>query len=162
VSHVGRETAERADGARVIALPPLLYGVAFVLGLGLNALRPAPIFAANVGVIIGAPVLVLGGFLARWGNRVMRHAGTSTDPRRATTYLVVSGPFRFSRNPLYVARTLLYVGLALIMDTFWPLATLIPMLVIVQRGVIRREERYLERKFGTAYEEYRARVRRWV
>lgn len=74
----------------------------------------------------------------------------------------VLGPFRFSRNPLYLARTFLYVGLALAMNTFGPLFTLVPLLVIVHYGIVRPEERYLDAKFGETYRRYRTHVRRWL
>jgi protein-S-isoprenylcysteine O-methyltransferase Ste14 len=74
----------------------------------------------------------------------------------------VTGPFAFSRNPLYVARTLLYLGLAFAMNTPWPLLTLLPLLGIMHYAVIRREERYLDAKFGNAYRRYQARVGRWL
>jgi len=75
---------------------------------------------------------------------------------------VVTGPFRLSRNPLYLALTLMYVGLALLANALWVLVLLMPLLFMVHFGVVRREERYLERKFGDAYRAYRSRVRRYL
>jgi len=92
----------------------------------------------------------------------MESAGTPADPRRPATALVTSGPFRLSRNPMYVARTMLYVGLALLANALWALLMLVPLLVVVQYGVVAREERYLARRFGAAYHAYRARVRCWL
>jgi protein-S-isoprenylcysteine O-methyltransferase Ste14 len=87
----------------------------------------------------------------------MRRAGTNIRPDQPTLALVTDGAFRFSRNPLYLAATGLYVGVALLVDALWPLVLLIPML-----AVVAREERYLEAKFGDAYRAYKARVRRWL
>jgi protein-S-isoprenylcysteine O-methyltransferase Ste14 len=115
-----------------------------------------------ISVPTGLLTLLLGGFLAVWGKRSMEHAGTNIDPRFPAKVLVVTGPFAFSRNPLYFARILLYVGLALAMNTAWPMVTLLPVLGIIHFGVIRREERYLEARFGDAYRRYRTRVRRWM
>jgi len=92
----------------------------------------------------------------------MEAAGTNANPALPATTLIVSGPFGFSRNPMYVARTILYLGLGLLMNALCVLAVLVPLLFVMQYGVIRREERYLEGKFGDAYRQYQAAVRRWL
>lgn len=92
----------------------------------------------------------------------MESVHTNVHPSLPATTLVVAGPFRFSRNPMYLARTLLYVGLALLANALWVLAALVPLLIVMHYGVIKREERYLERQFGDAYLQYRAAVRRWL
>jgi protein-S-isoprenylcysteine O-methyltransferase Ste14 len=150
------------DNAGVIAPPPILYGAAFIIGVILNWARPALVGPPAIALSAGIVLLLAGGVLATWANRTLRKAGTSCDPRRATTTLVVSGPFRFSRNPSYLARTLLYVGLALFLNTLWPLASLLPLMVILHYGVIRREENYLSVKFGAVYRQYQASVSRWL
>lgn len=97
------------------------------------------------------------------GAWALRRAGTTISVDRPTTAIVASGPYRYSRNPLYVALTLLYLGLgAAALNTLWALVLLPPLLVVIQRGVIEREERYLERKFGEEYRRYKRRVRRWL
>jgi len=90
----------------------------------------------------------------------MERAGTSVSPLQPAKALVTTGPFRLTRNPLYLARTLLYAGLAMVMDTVWPLITLVPLVLIVHYGVALPEERYLSLRFGRAYESYQTRVRR--
>ncbi len=92
----------------------------------------------------------------------MGRAGTSIKPTVPTTALVTTGPFRFSRNPLYVSVTLFYLGIAIAARSLWALALLLVVLVVMQRGVIDREERYLERRFGADYLRYKERVRRWI
>ena len=92
----------------------------------------------------------------------MRATGTNVDPTLPTTAIVVSGPFRFSRNPLYLALTLVYSGLTLAFNVWWGVVVLIPLLAVMHRGVVVREERYLERKFGERYRQYRSRVRRYL
>jgi len=92
----------------------------------------------------------------------MRRAGTPVDPYEAPTALVTEGPFRYTRNPAYVALTLTYTGLALLIGVLWSLLLLPVVLVAVDRGVIQREEHYLEAHFGSGYQEYRRRVRRWL
>jgi protein-S-isoprenylcysteine O-methyltransferase Ste14 len=100
--------------------------------------------------------------IAIWGRRTMQAAGTNMSPLRPTTAVVTTGPFRFSRNPLYLALTLLYFGLTLAFNTWWGIVVLIPLLIIMHRGVVLREERYLEQKFGETYRKYRSTVRRYL
>jgi protein-S-isoprenylcysteine O-methyltransferase Ste14 len=91
-----------------------------------------------------------------------RRAGTHPQPWRPATALVVTGPYRFSRNPMYVGATLFYIGISFWVNSLWPLLLLPVVLVIMSRGVIAREEAYLERLFGDEYRSYRSRVRRWL
>jgi protein-S-isoprenylcysteine O-methyltransferase Ste14 len=94
--------------------------------------------------------------------RVLSRAHTPVDPLKPTTALVTEGPFRYSRNPLYVALTLLYLGVAFLVNVLWILLLVVPALVVLRYGVIAREEAYLARKFGTAYHYYTTQVRRWL
>jgi protein-S-isoprenylcysteine O-methyltransferase Ste14 len=91
-----------------------------------------------------------------------RRSKTSIVPIRPAEALVSSGPYRYTRNPMYVSLALLTIGCALFLATWWPLVLLVPTLAIVQKVVILPEERYLQRRFGTEYEAYARRVRRWV
>jgi len=92
----------------------------------------------------------------------MHRAGTNVRPDRPATALVTGGPFRFSRNPLYLSLITLYVGITLLFDALWPLILLVPVLAFVHWGIVKREEHYLELKFGDAYRDYKTRVRRWI
>jgi protein-S-isoprenylcysteine O-methyltransferase Ste14 len=112
--------------------------------------------------VAGLVILVMSIILARSAETAMKRAGTNIRPDRPTLAIVTDGPFRFSRNPLYLAAAGLYLAVALLVNTLWPLLLLVPVLLVLHWGVIRREERYLEAKFGDSYREYRARVRRWV
>jgi protein-S-isoprenylcysteine O-methyltransferase Ste14 len=153
---------KRHDKPGVIAPPPLLYLVALVIGLIWHVLvpvRPLPTAAARP---LGGLMCIAGLAFAARARRVMRNAGTNINPYRPPTTLVCEGPFRISRNPLYVSVTALYVGVTLLVDALWPLVLLPPLLVVMRVGVIDREERYLEAKFGEAYLDYKARVRRWL
>jgi protein-S-isoprenylcysteine O-methyltransferase Ste14 len=170
LSHLGRACAVDAataptgapDTPGVFAVAPRLYAGAFALGVAPRLISPEPALPSPTIQIVGLTLLVSGAALAVWSNRVLRQAGTSADPSQPTAALVVTGPFAFSRNPLYLARTLLYVGLALAMNMLWTFVTLGPLLVVMHYGVIRREERYLEATFGKTYRQYRLAVRRWV
>ncbi len=150
------------DNPGVIVLPPLVYGAAFVVGTVLQWGFPRSILPADVAAPGGLAALAWGAILAIWSRRALESAHTAVHPSRPATVLVVTGPFRFSRNPMYLARTLLYVGLALLANALWVLAALVPVLIAIHYGVITREERYLERKFGDAYVHYRTAVRRWL
>jgi len=155
-------TSSELEHPEVVALAPRLYGVVFVLGLLLDWLWPQLIVPPVIGLSLGVPLILAGGVLAFRANLAMRRAGTTSNPSLPATVLVVTGPFRFSRNPLYVARTLLYIGLAFAMDVLWPLLLLGPLMVVIQHGVIEREERYLDARFGNTYRHYQASVRRWL
>ncbi len=92
----------------------------------------------------------------------MLAAETNINPFKPTTAIVSSGPFRFTRNPLYLSVTLIYLGLTLAVNTWWAFLLLGPVLLFIHFGVVLREERYLERRFGESYREYRLRVRRYL
>jgi protein-S-isoprenylcysteine O-methyltransferase Ste14 len=155
-------TGVASDSPRVLVFPPLLYGLALLIGIALHAIAPLGSLPPWRSRVAGLVLLGLGAGLARWGERTMRRAGTNVSPAEPALALVDAGPFRFTRNPLYLGVTLMYVGVALLMPAVWPLVLLVPVLVVMQWGVVLREERYLERKFGDAYRSYRGRVRRWL
>jgi protein-S-isoprenylcysteine O-methyltransferase Ste14 len=92
----------------------------------------------------------------------MRRAHTNVDPTQPATALVVEGPFMLTRNPLYLSLTLLYTGITILVNTLWAMLLLPVILVVMRWGVIDREERYLERKFGERYLRYKASVHRWI
>ena len=94
--------------------------------------------------------------------RNMRRAGTNVNPTQPTTALILEGAYRFTRNPIYLGLTLLYTGIAILANTLWPILLLPGALFVMTRGVIEREEAYLEQKFGTQYVAYKAKVRRWL
>jgi protein-S-isoprenylcysteine O-methyltransferase Ste14 len=142
--------------------PPLAYIAGFLIGVVLEAIFPIgslPLALALIGLAIGVVV-----WLALDGAAMLRfrRAKTSMIPMRPSTALVVGGPYRFSRNPMYVGMAFLYAGLALGLGVIWALVVLPAVLIVVDCQVIAREERYLERKFGDSYREYKARVRRWL
>jgi protein-S-isoprenylcysteine O-methyltransferase Ste14 len=148
-------------GPNVIAPPPLLYAGPWLAGFVLDLLLPLPRLPGALR-LAGLPLLAAGIALATWFLLAMQRAGTPVDPREATTALVEAGPFRYTRNPAYVAFTLTYLGLSLLAGARWAFILLAAVLVIVDRGVIRREERYLDTRFGSDYSAYRRRVRRWL
>jgi protein-S-isoprenylcysteine O-methyltransferase Ste14 len=151
-----------ADNPGVIVLPPFLYGGVFLVVLILRAFRPMPIRGDALTLWLGLVLVLLALAILIPGRRTMKAAGTNVRPTQPATTIVTSGPFRYSRNPLYVGLTLLYVGLTLAFNTWWGLILLVPILITMHFGVVLREERYLERKFGEPYRQYRSSVRRYL
>lgn len=154
--------ASLPDAPGVIVFPPVLFVGTLLLGLGIHLLWPMHLASGFAIRIAGAVLMIASGALARWASGTMRRAGTNVLPSKPTLSIVTNGPFRFSRNPLYLASALLYLGLTLVFNSGWPLLLFAPMLAVLDWGVIRREERYLEVKFGDTYLAYKARVRRWL
>jgi len=150
------------DHSGVFIPPPLLYVFPFLAGLLIHWVHPATLFARGVTAPFGVILVALGLALAASAMISFRRARTSPIPIKPTTAIVETGPYRFTRNPMYVGLAVLYLGLALWVDSLWPLLLLPVALFAIQRFVIAREERYLEAKFGDEYRGYKARVRRWI
>lgn len=155
------DMAER-DSPGVIAPPPLIYASGLVVGLGLGAVWRRLSLPTRVAGPVGAALIVAGLGLAASFVSAFHRAHTPVDPRQATTAIVTTGPYRLSRNPGYLGMALIYSGIAMFTSGLWAFLTLVPTLILVDRGVIAREERYLERKFGAEYLGYKARTRRWL
>ena len=153
-----------ARAVRVLAPPPLIYLAYLAVGVALHYLWfQLPIFPLGwMGHAVGWPLFVLGFLLLLWASRIFSRSGEDVRIEKPTNALVTSGPFRFSRNPIYIGLTLAYVSLSLIFNSYWPIPLLPPALVTMHYGVIRREEAYLEGLFGQDYRDYKARVRRWL
>lgn len=149
--------------AEIFAPPPLLYLSTIAIGCASQIYSPHPITSSvPISLGIGGLLFVLSVFLARWSFITMRKIGTSGNPRETSTALAIDGPFRISRNPIYVAMTGMYLGISFLANALWLLVLLLPLLFIMHWGVILREERYLARQFGKAYLEYKSTVRRWL
>jgi protein-S-isoprenylcysteine O-methyltransferase Ste14 len=149
------------DNFGVIAPPPLIYAGGLLLGLLLKKAFPIKLLPRGVSLRLGGLFILLGVLLARSGFQTLRNASTEVNPTKPTTTLVVSGPYQVTRNPLYLSLTLFYAGISLLANAFAALLLLPIVLFIINRGVIDREERYLEQKFGDEYLRYKMRVPRW-
>jgi protein-S-isoprenylcysteine O-methyltransferase Ste14 len=154
-------TITSTDNPGVVARPPVLYGVAFLVVLVFRWLRPMPMFTAGA-LWTGLAVVAIGMAIAIWGRRTMRAAGTNINPSLPALAIVTTGPFRYSRNPLYLALTLLFLGLTLAFNTWWGIVILVPLVILMHVGVVLREERYLDQRFGETYRLYRSNVRRYL
>ena len=151
-----------SDNPGVIAFPPALYAGTLFIGLLLSFAFPIDFLPRSLTLILGVLVTICAGLIAISAFQAMNRASTAVNPLQPTTAIVSDGVFRLSRNPIYVSLTLLYIGITLLFNALWALLLLLPLLVIVQIGIVQREEIYLERKFGDEYLSYKAQVRRWV
>jgi protein-S-isoprenylcysteine O-methyltransferase Ste14 len=154
--------AAAPDHPGVIMRPPLLYAGTLVLAALLERVIALPLDVEPARWIIVAAAGALGLILAGGGTTLFRRHGTNVQTHKPSTTVVTTGPYRFSRNPIYLGLTALYVAVAVAMNSGWALIGLAPLLLVMRYGVIEREERYLEAKFGEAYRTYKARVRRWL
>jgi protein-S-isoprenylcysteine O-methyltransferase Ste14 len=155
--------SEVRDNANAVIRPPIAWGLAFIAGIALDWLYPLPFVPASVPrVWTGVAVFMAGLALATWAIVTMRRAGTQVPTNRPTTAIVAQGPYRFTRNPIYVGMFLGQTGFAIGFDSLWLLGMLVAFYLVIRYGVVAREEAYLERKFGAIYLEYKSRVRRWL
>jgi protein-S-isoprenylcysteine O-methyltransferase Ste14 len=153
----------QSDDTAGIALPaPVHYAACFLVGVGLDELWPVDLLPGDMQHPLGGALMLASAVIAVAAAYSLRRARTPIDPRRPATVLVTGGIFALSRNPLYLALTLLHVGSAVKIDNVRALLLVAPAVAFVDRSIIGREERYLERRFGAAYLAYKARVRRWI
>jgi protein-S-isoprenylcysteine O-methyltransferase Ste14 len=142
--------------------PPLVFLISLVTGALIQLAIPLPFLPGMLAVPLGASLVVLAIALFAYSVASFRAAGTPVPARKPTTVIVRTGPYRFSRNPIYLAFSLLQLGIAIWVNSLWLLATLIGAVALIHCVVIRREEQYLERRFGKQYVDYKASVRRWL
>jgi protein-S-isoprenylcysteine O-methyltransferase Ste14 len=155
--------SDTTDTAQVIIRPPIAWALAVLAGLALNWLMPLPFVPVMLPAgWLGAMVFALALVLVAWAIATMTRVGSNVPTSLPTTTIVETGPYRFTRNPIYLGMFVGLVGLAIAFDSLWLLATLVPFALLIRYGVVAREEAYLERKFGDVYRHYRARVRRWL
>lgn len=155
---------KRGPGIKVP--PPAIFLTAFLIGLWLDAaifrIRIAGDDSRRVLLIVGLVLLAIGAVVAAWGALTFRRHGTSMLPYRAASSLVQTGPFRFSRNPMYLGMALGHIGGAAALNAMWPIILLPMALVALYSIVIVKEEAHLADTFGEAYAGYQKRVRRWI
>lgn len=144
----------------VLAPPPLIYSGTLAAAWLFDTETPWGIFRQDAS-LLGVILLAIGGLLAASAILTMRRAGAAVSPYKTSRVLVTKGPFRLSRNPIYLALTLAYLGLALLLNTAWALLLLPILIGVMVVGVILREERYLLLRFGGEYLKYKFKVRRW-
>jgi protein-S-isoprenylcysteine O-methyltransferase Ste14 len=148
-----------------IRRPPFLYLACLVIGFALDRLLPLPLSypdATSICSIGGAALILIGVAIIAAGARSFSRAGTPVPSSQPVRALVTSGIHGWSRNPIYVGMLLVYAGIGTAARSPWVLILALPLIIILRYGVIAREETYLERHFGDAYRDYKARVRRWL
>jgi protein-S-isoprenylcysteine O-methyltransferase Ste14 len=145
--------------------PPILFVGALLLGWFLDRRwRPLPLSGLGVANVerLGIILVVIGVCLGAWGAATFRRARTAIIPHHPATRLVESGPYRFTRNPMYTGLTIAYLGASALLDSVWPIVILPIVLFLLVRLVIVKEEAYLHDAFGDEYAAYQSRVRRWL
>ncbi len=158
----GASGAPRDVANRGFVRPPLVYLTSLVFGAVIHLVMPVPFLPGTLAVPFGVPLVAVAIALFLYSVAQFRAAGTPVTAREPTTVIVRSGPYRFSRNPIYLAFSVFQLGVAIWVNSVWLLATLIGAVVLIHYVVIRREEQYLERKFGTEYLDYKSSVGRWL
>ena len=151
--------------ASIAARPPYLLLACLVLGLVLDRVLPPPFSLPETALLFwtaGGVLIVLGVAIFAAGVRNFFRAATPVPSSRPVRALVTTGVHGWTRNPIYVGMVLLYVGIGIAARSPWVLILTLPLVLILHFGVVAREEAYLERRFGDAYRDYKARVRRWL
>ena len=150
------------DNPSINVPPPLIYVVPLLLGLLLDRRRYISFLPRGAARALGWPLLGGGVMLNGWFLKTIRHAEVPIRTDKPVPKLTTEGPFRYTRNPSYLALAMIYAGIALLRNSLWAILLLPLVVIVMQREVIGREEQYLERTFGEEYLAYKARVRRWV
>jgi len=150
------------DNPGVIAPPPLIFLSGLLVGGLISGFFPVEILPRTLAVIAGISLAVAGLTIILTAIVQMRRAKTNVEPWKPTTAILDEGLYAVSRNPIYLAMALIYLGIAFLFNSFWFLPPLVLVLPAIHFGVISREEKYLERKFGSEYLNYKTSVRRWI
>jgi protein-S-isoprenylcysteine O-methyltransferase Ste14 len=153
---------DRADNPGVIAFPPLIWLVNAVTSVLMHLFIRVPIMQYGLCLVGGIVFIILAPTLALSAFRTMKSAGTNVHPSEPSLTIVRTGPFRFTRNPMYLALCLLQAALGFFLNDWITLLFVVPLALIFHYGVILREERYLTAKFGELYLQYKREVRRWI
>jgi protein-S-isoprenylcysteine O-methyltransferase Ste14 len=153
---------EPLDNPRVIAFPPLIWLVNAVISVLVHLFIRVPIMRYGMSLVCGIIFIILAPTLALSAFRTMKAAGTNVLPSKPALTIVRSGPFRFTRNPVYLSFCLLQVALGFFLNNWITLLFVVPLALMFHYGVVLREERYLTAKFGEPYLQYKREVRRWI
>ncbi len=151
-----------SDSADVITIPPIIYLIGLLVGLLIDYFYPIGFLSESVSVWFGVLLTPVAIPIALFAVLDLKRVETPIDVRKPTTAIVTDGIYRFSRNPMYVSLAVVYLGIACWVNALWVLLLVVPVLVVVDQGIIKREEQYLEHKFGDEYLRYKSEVRRWI
>src|SRR5215472_5755342 len=159
--HSGSDATQEVANLGVVR-PPLVYGAAIVTGLLLEFGWPLPFLPRLLTALLGSVLLVVALVVFSFSIRTFQMAGTPVPGNKPTNVIVRTGPYRFSRNPIYLAFSIFQLGIASWVNSVWLIATLLAAVALMVSVVIPKEERYLETRFGTDYVDYKRSVRRWL
>jgi len=154
--------SEKTNTPGIHVIPPFVYLIALLTGYGLELLWPVLELRYQWTLGLAVVAMSLSAFYIVSAMVGFRRAATPFDVRKAATALVTDGPYRYSRNPGYLALSLLYGGIAILLGSVWMLLLLVPVHLVMNRWVIEKEEQHLEQVFGEAYLQYKAKVGRWL
>ena len=157
--------AEDRDSPDIIALPPVIALAALVISVALEWILPLGILPPALSPatsVIGLAVAAGAFAFALSGMWAFRRAGTNVEPYKPALVLVEDGPYRFTRNPMYLGLITLLPGIGLIASLDWSIPMMLPLWLVLHHGVVLREEAYLTAKFGDPYRDYLGRSRRWL
>jgi protein-S-isoprenylcysteine O-methyltransferase Ste14 len=151
----------QADSPGVRVPPPLVFLGGLAVGLALSSWAPTAYLGRAIAHMVGGVLIGIGLLLASSAVYAFFRARTNLRPDRPSSALVRTGPYRFTRNPMYVSMTIVYVGVAVMMQSLWSLLLLPVVVAFIRTKVITREEAYMGRRFGADYLRYKSEVRRW-
>ena len=158
--------SDAPDNAQVRIAPPILILLCLIAGWCLDQGQHWPILSVirwhGLRAVLSGALILFGVGLVLYCARLFKQAQTPIEPWRPTANMITSGPYRFSRNPIYLGIVIAGAGIALAFDSWWMLFSVLAFALIANKHVIEREEAYLERKFGEAYSSYRSETRRWL
>jgi protein-S-isoprenylcysteine O-methyltransferase Ste14 len=152
---------EDRHGPNVRVHPPIIYAISILSGIGLNNLWPLSMPFGLHGRLYGSIIIVAATLIAAWALLHFHRHDTDVRPDKPDSALITSGPYRFTRNPLYIVLTLAQITAAVWLDNLWILLLVVVSVIVITRYAITREELYLEQLFGQEYLKYKQRVRRW-
>jgi|SRR5215813_11402637 len=155
-------STEHPDHPQIIAWPPLIFVTGAIVSSLVHFVSPIRVMRYSISVRVGVILAVLSGSLAIWAVRAMKAAGTNVRPDRPALTVVKSGPYKFTRNPMYLSLCLLQLAIGFFLNGWTPVFFAIVLGLVLHFGVILPEETYLERKFGDQYLALKRQVRRWL
>jgi protein-S-isoprenylcysteine O-methyltransferase Ste14 len=154
--------SENADAPNVRIIPPFVYLVGLAIGFFVTLWVPFKLLSDSVAWALGGVLVACGALLAASAILKFKGVGTTVRPDRAASTLVIAGPYKITRNPMYLGLALVYLGIAIAGQSIWSIILLPFVLMAIQRYAIEPEEAFLKRRFGADYVNYTARVRRWI
>lgn len=156
------EKQENQDKAGVIIFPPLLYLINLTAGIAISYFFPYKFLSSNFATPTGIVIAIAGVALLIGAARTFVKNKNPVNPSGSTQLIISAGIYKYTRNPMYLGVTLFYTGISMLLNAWFSFVLLIPVLIVVQKGIIEREEKYLTRKFGNEYLNYKSKVRRWI